>query len=420
MKSPSPAFRLDAYMGSVRNAIILLLVLCIALPALAASAPAIRPNNNALAARGFDELYNMEYAPAIRDFTTLQSQHPNDPFVSNYLLAAILFQELYRLGSLDTETYSGNNFLTAKARRPLDMAAQKKIFDLIARVESQCNARLQSNPNDVDALYARGVARGFRSTYVGMAQKSWVSAIRSAMASRRDHERVLELDPKYVDAMMTVGIHNYIVGSLNWAGRAAVALVGVTGNKQKGLDYLRQVSHADGTSSNDAAMALSLFLRREQRYDEALALIGNLSRRYPRNFLLAVEYAHLLNAAGQGREAVAAYQQVLDKGRAGQYSCFQTEMAAWGLGNSLRGQHDFARAAAAFDLVASVKDAEPQLIDRAHVAAGEMYDTIGRRADAEARYRAVLATGHDNEYASLARKRLKHPYHFSDDTPPIK
>ncbi len=105
---------------------------------------------------------------------------------------------------------------------------------------------------------------------------------------------------------MTVGIHNYIVGSLNWAGRAAVALVGVTGNRQKGLEYLREVSRSQGTSSNDAALALSLFLRREQRYPEALELVGRVSREYPRNFLLVIEYAHLLNAAGHGREAIAA------------------------------------------------------------------------------------------------------------------
>lgn len=377
-------------------------------------APAIRPSNNALAARGFNELYNMEYDPAIRDLSKLQSEYPNDPFTSNYLLAAELFKELNRIGALDTETYSSEGFLTSKARRPLDMAAQKRIFDLIAHVESLCNARLEKNPDDTDALYARGVARGFRSTYMGMAQKSWLPAIRAALASRRDHERVLELDPSYVDAKMTVGIHNYIIGSLNWAGRAAVALVGVTGNRQKGLDYLRQVSRSHGTSSNDAALALSLFLRREQRYSEALELVGRASREYPRNFLLVIEYAHLLNAAGHGREAIAQYRLALENGREGKYSTFQPELAAWGLGVSLRGQHEFEQAANAFDLVTTCKDADPSLVIRAYLAAGEMYDTLGRREQAVARYRDVIATGHDSDYAAAARKHLRRPYRFSD------
>jgi hypothetical protein len=143
---------------------------CASASAAQSATTAVRPSNNALAARGFDELYNADYDLAIRDLSRLESEHPDDPFTSNYLLAAEVFQELNRIGALDTETYSSESFLTSKARRPLDMGAQQRIFDLISRVESLCNARLERNSDDTDALYARGVARGFRSTYMGMAE----------------------------------------------------------------------------------------------------------------------------------------------------------------------------------------------------------------------------------------------------------
>jgi tetratricopeptide (TPR) repeat protein len=376
----------------------------------------IRPSNNELAARGFHELYNGDYDPAVRDFTELHNRYPDDPFPANYLLAAEIFRELSRIGALDTESYANDGFLDTKARRPLDQAVRKRILDLCARVERQCNARLDANPKDIDALYARGVARGFRATYMGMAEKSWMAAVRSAMGARRDHEHVLELDPGYVDAKMTVGIHLYIIGSLNWAARVAVALFGVSGSRSKGLEYLREVSVAHGTSSNEAAMALGLFLRREQRYDEALELVSRLAREYPRNFLLAVEYAHLLNAAGHGREAIAQYRTVLERGSAGKYSQFLPETAAWGLGVSLRGQREFEEAAEAFDRVAGIEDADPTLIDRATLAAGEMYDTLERREEAVARYKRVVARGRDNRYVAAARKHLRRPYVFKEET----
>jgi len=379
-----------------------------------AQAPAVRPGNNPVAARGFDELYNMEYAAALRDFGRLHAEHPGDPFPENYLLAAEIFQELNRIGALDTEVYSGDSFLDTKPVRPLDPAAQRRIHALIDDIVRQCNQRLERNPRDVDALYARGVALGFRSTYMGMAEKHWLQAVRAALAARRDHEKALEIDPHYVDAKMTVGIHNYIIGSLNWAGRAAVALVGVTGNKQKGLDYLREVSRSGSTSANDAAMALSLFLRREQMYPEALALVGGISRQYPRNFLLAVEYAHLLNAAGHGREAIAQYRTVLQNGREGKYTFFHLETAAWGLGVSLRGQHEFAQAADALDQVATVKDADPLLVQRALVSSGEMYDTLGQRDLAIARYRQALAVSGEGGAADAARHHLRRAWHFSE------
>src|ERR1700687_2153320 len=152
-------------MSQNRIAVVLLFAgvfLCTCAAAFAAQivAPAVRPSNNALAARGFNELYNMDYDPAIRDLSKLQSEYPGDPFTSNYLLAAEVFKELNRIGALDTETYSRGTFLTSKVRRTPDKAAKKRIFDLVALVEALSNARLQKNPDDTDALYARGVARG--------------------------------------------------------------------------------------------------------------------------------------------------------------------------------------------------------------------------------------------------------------------
>jgi tetratricopeptide (TPR) repeat protein len=161
-------------------------------------------------------------------------------------------------------------------------------------------------------------------------------------------------------------------------------------------------------------MALSLFLRREQLYPEALALVGGISRQYPRNFLLAVEYAHLLNAAGHGREAIAQYRTVLQNGREGKYTFFHLETAAWGLGVSLRGQHEFAQAAEAFDQVATVKDADPLLVQRALVSSGEMYDTVGQRDLAVARYRQALAVSGEGDAADAARHHLRRAWHFSE------
>lgn len=380
---------------------------------------AIRPSNNALAARGFQELYNADYDWAVRDFTQLVAEYPDDPFPQNYLTAALLFQELNRLGALDSELYSSPRFLTANDEDrppPLDAAVQKKIFALIAQVESRCSARIARQTDDVDAYYARGVARGFRATYLGLAQHSWGAALRASLGARRDHEFVLTIDPSYLDAKTTVGIHLYIVGSLNWAGRLAAALIGAGGNRSKGLQYLREVSRGPGTSNVDAAMALALFLRREQRYDEALALVQRLTEVYPRNFLLALEYAQLLNAAGRGREAVASYRRVLDTAQAGGYSSSRLELAYWGWAIALRGQHEFAAASQAFAAVAS--SARPARRAHALLAEAQMYDTLGQRTQAVSLYQLIVAEEQNKEAVQAAQRALKHPYQFRDTPSP--
>jgi tetratricopeptide (TPR) repeat protein len=369
------------------------------------------PAKNPLAKRAFDHFYSMEYDKAIHDFEQLQKEHLDNPIANNYLLASVLFKELYRIGALDTESYASDSFLDLKARRPLDPEVAKRIGELLERSERLCNLRLDKDPKDVDALYARGVARGLRSTYVGMGQKAWMTAVRSALAARRDQERVLQLDPAFVDAKMTVGIHNYIIGSLNWFYRSMIAVAGVTGNKQKGLDYLRQVANSNGVASMDAKIALALFLRREQKYPEALSVVKSMLDEYPKNYLAAIEYANLQSAAGQGEEAIASYRKILENYKGGKYPTANPQAAAFGLGISLRGQKRFDEAAEAFGMVATFPQPEKRMVLRSNLAAGEMYDTIAQREMAVQKYNEVLAADASSPEGQLARKHLGKPFH---------
>ena len=396
-----------------RSAIILLVALfsCLTLvtPVWGAEPAPVTPNNDTTTRHGFDHFYNMEYDKAIKDFENVVKDHPDDPFPNNYLLSAVLFKELYRVGALNSEAYASDNFLSARAKRPLDPNAQKRIKELIARTETLTAQRLDKDPNDKDALYARGVARGMRSTYMGMGEKAWLASVRSALGARRDHERVLELDPQYVDAKMIVGIHNYIIGSLNWAVRTAVTVVSVGGSKTKGLEYLRDVSKSNTVATTDAKIALALFLRREQKYPEALELVRGMTAQYPKSFLMAQEYGDLLNASGHGREAITQYQSVLTNCKKSYYPLPEPEHAAYGLGVSARGQREFQMAAEAFDLAASTPGAESTMIDKSNLAAGEMYDLLQKRELAVKRYQAAALTNGDS--ADQARRYIRQPYH---------
>jgi tetratricopeptide (TPR) repeat protein len=370
----------------------------------------VHPNTNPVAKRSFDDFYNQDYDRAIRGFETLVKEHPDDPFATNYLLSAVLFKELYRIGALETESYANNSFMDRRASRPLDPAASTRILELARRAETEANRLLAENPGDVDALYARGTSRALLCTYMGMGQKAWLSGLRAAIAARRDHERVLELDPDYVDAKMVVGVHNYVIGSLSWPVRVSASIVGIGGNKKKGLNMLREVAKSGSLSGPDAKIALALFLRREQAYDEALRLVQGMSAAYPRSCLIALEYAHLLAAAGHGPESVAAYRQILTNYKEKKYPLPEPAVAAFFLGNALRGQRRFEEAAEAYDSVGSYPGASRELIGRSLLAAGEMYDTLQKHDLAVKRYQDVLQAGNNPGAVETARRYLREPY----------
>ncbi len=377
----------------------------------AAQAPVpTRADNDPATRKGFDYFYNLEYDKALREFEAAQKAHPDDPFAVNHVLSTVIFRELYRVGALDTEAYAADSFLTKKRGEPLDPKVHDRVKQLADQSAALSQAQIDKNPNDVDALYARGITRGLRATYMGMGERAWFAALRSAVAARHDHERVLELDPKYVDAKLLVGIDLYIVGSLSWPAKVAASVVGISGNKQKGLDYLREVvAGAHSEVASDGKIVLALFLRREEKYDEALKVVAGMQAEFPRNFLVAGEYAHLMNAAGHGQEAIAAYQKVLQGCRGNTYLGCRIEIPAYGLGEALRGQRQYQEAAEAYDLAASHGN-DPELRLKATLAAGQMYDLLQKRDAALEKYRTVIAEDSNSGAADLARHYMKQAY----------
>jgi hypothetical protein len=357
----------------------------------------------------FQHFYDTYYERSIQEFTQILQRHPNDPDAVNHLLTAVLFRELDRIGALNASDYANDSFINSK-HRPADPKVCDEIKQLVSRAQALEDKRLEANSKDVGALYSRGVTRAQFATYTALIEHAWFSALRNAVGARHDHEKVLELDPHNVDAKLIVGAHNYVIGSLPWGVKAATTVVGLGGNKDKGLQYLHEAARGSSETSIDARIILVVFLRREGRLDESLQLLRGLIPQYPHNVLFALEEGNLLRAKKQAREAEAVYRRVWDEGRAGKYVGLHYELATTALGDLLRSEKNYEGAAAAYDLISQVQKPEPGTAQRAAVGAGEMYDLLHRREVAVKRYEAALAMDGNSDLAQTAKKRLKEPY----------
>jgi tetratricopeptide (TPR) repeat protein len=357
----------------------------------------------------YDHFYNMDYERATQEFEKIVEKRPNDAFALNHLLTSILMHDLYVTGAMNTGDYANDSFI-GRTPRPTDQKVKDRIKELVERATALEEQQLKANPKDVDALYSRGVTRAQFAVYTGLVERAWFSALRNAVGARHDHEHVLELDPNYLDAKMVVGTHNYVVGNLPWSVKMAAALAGLSGSKEKGLDYLRQVAKGDGENSVDAKVVLTLFLRREHKFDEALGYMQDLSAKYPRNHLFTTEVANLLRAAGKLKESEAVYRKVMQNGREGKYGNLHYEVAAVGLGELLRSQNDIAGAAAAYDSANESPNPDPDILQKANLGAGEMYDLLHKRDLAMKKYETVLAGNANTGPADQARRYIKDAY----------
>jgi len=368
-------------------------------------------NRDPLVREAFDHFYQLDYAGAVARFERFHAAHPGDPQGTALLLDAVLFQELYRQDLLDTTFYANDGFLTGHHATQEDPKTRDRIMALAEEAIHEADWRISRDPNDVDAFYARGWARALKCTYLAMVQRGYGSGLRLAIQAKDDHERVLQLDPDYVDAKLVVGVYEYVVGALPTPFKLLIGIAGITGSKPKGLELLNDAAKRGVVSSVEARTTIALFLRREARYKEAVQVVRGLKSEYPRDYLFSLEEANLRKDAGEGMGAVTAYREILTaNAKPGYFYSARMELTYFGLGDALRGQRHYPEAAQSYEQAAWTPNVGPELKIRSLVAAGECHDLNGERQLAVRDYEAAIDAGPSTSRADTARKYLRTVY----------
>ncbi len=358
-----------------------------------------------------NRFYILDYDGALTRFQAVAQAHPDDPMASAYVLMVLVFRELYHQDLLDTTLYAHDSFLSSKRKIDVAPATRQGIEQLTDSTVALCDRRIHDNPQDKNAFFARGYARGMHATFITLADHSFVTAARQGLQARNDSEQVLKLDPAYTDAKLAIGVQQFAVASLPRVLRMVVGIAGVGGSKEKGLDFLREVAAHGVVNSVEARTALSLFLRHDARYDEALAVQQSLVHQYPRDFLFHLEAANITKDKGDGPAAIAAYRSVLDDARRPNFFVQpRLQLAFFGLAETLRGQNDLSGAAAAYLSAAAQPVCTEWLRRRSELNAGEVFDLLHQRDRAVQQYRLASSGGGDSSQSDLARHYLQTAY----------
>ena len=371
-------------------------------------------NRDPLVKEAYEHFYDLDYPGAVSRLEHFRQMHPGDPQATALLLEADVFQELYRLDLLDTTFYANDGFLSGKHATIEDPKARDRIFSLSDEVVHEADERIAKNAHDIDALYARAWARALRCAYMAMVERGFGAGFRLALKAKDDDEKVLQIDPGYVDAKLVVGVYEYVVGALPLPFKLIIGFAGITGSKSKGMALLREVGEHGPTASVEARTVIALFLRREGKYKDAIEVVRKLKEQYPHDYLFALEEANLRKDDGEGMAAVGEYRNVLDNAaKPGYYASTRLELTYFGLADALRGQRHYREAADAYEKTASAPGTSPELKIRSLLAAGQCRDVNHERDQARRDYQSAIDTGPNTSRADTARKYLKNPYQGS-------
>lgn len=363
--------------------------------------------------KGFDHFYNLEYEPAIAEFTREIKQHPTDPFSYTHLAEALLYREMFNAGALESELVSGNNFFLAKAKIIPAEAEQKRFDDAIAQAITLSEARLATNPRDTEALYALGVAHGLRANYNFLIRKLWRDSLREFTLSRKLHQQAVQIKPDFVDAMMVSGVHDYIVGSLPFSWKMLGFLIGFRGDREGGLRTVERVAAEGQRARVEAMVLLAVAYRRDRHAEKAVPLLNKLIEMFPRHYLYRLEMVQMYADQGKKDEALAVLKTMDDLRNAGApgYKNLPIGKISYSRGNLLFWYREYASAIPNLQrVIAAGPESGLNTLMNAWLRLGQCHDMLGHRADALRAYRQAIDGAPDSDAAREARKYLSTPY----------
>ena len=252
------------------------------------------PQLDTLRTEGYEALYNLDYQTARKRFQKMIDLAPEHPAGAQCYASSLWLEQLNGASELKATLYSSDAYATTRARA--DRKQVNEFRKWIRQAKQLAEARLRKDPKDVDALYYLGAAEGLEAAFSAGVERKFMAALRSGSKSVDHHRDVLKLSPDYPDAELTIGLQNYIVGSLPLALKMMVATMGVRGSKKRGLETVEKVA-AEGQHARDLARVMLVDLyRREKRWAEAVQIAHELSEKYPRNYLFKLQMADALGS----------------------------------------------------------------------------------------------------------------------------
>jgi hypothetical protein len=239
----------------------------------------------------FHRMYSFDFPGAQSVTDRYIAEKPNDPMGYTVKAATYVYSELDRLGILETDFFeSDKNISDSRHKLKPDPKVKDAFYVNINKAQSLAQAILDKTPHDPPALFAMCLALGELSDYMALVEKRQIASLSITKRAYRQAKTLLSMDGSYIDAYLTTGFTEYLVGSLPGVVRWFVKFDDVQGDKEKGFRTLRLVAEKGHYLKTLAKILMATGYIREKNPREAQKLLADLTQEYPTNPLLRREY----------------------------------------------------------------------------------------------------------------------------------
>ncbi len=369
------------------------------------------PSPATLDREGVQFLFDYDFEDADRVYREFSERFPDHPF-GPYNRAAVIWTRLaQQSGGMRGSSHQGDRYWTQTRKPEASPEEAARFHEYAEEALARAERSLEEDPTNLDLLYYRGATEALQSGWEIVVERSYLAGARLIRRAVGRHRAVLEADPGFADAYVVPGAWDYGVATLPRALRALAFLFGVRGDRDRGLDWVTKTSREGQRARWGALWTLAVLRQREKQFDEALAAIRTLRRRFPRNPDYALEEVAILVSQRDFTAAREAAEGFLERREAafGNYHLAAAGLPELRLGEAFLFDEQWESADAAFTrglAAAPVSELRALL----HFRRGNARDGMGRRRAALGDYLRVQQAEADEVLEDWAEELRRHPW----------
>jgi tetratricopeptide (TPR) repeat protein len=270
-----------------------------------------------LVTEGRDAMYRLDYDLAIDTFGRIIEQYPESPVGYGMMSTATWNDMVYRAANPTLHPFGAPNpYVPSKIFKPIEREAER-FHQANDRLLDVCEEILAADPTNVLALYFKGLAFENRAAEAIVISDDRWGAVGPGREARKIHNEVLELDPDFIDAKVSVASYEYALATVDGFAKLVLAplrLFGFfRGDKEGAFRMMEEVTRLGRYRSLDAQVVLSVMHAFEGDPNQSIAILDRLAARFPSNYMIdfskgAIQELRLED----GEAALSVYRELLE------------------------------------------------------------------------------------------------------------
>ncbi|MFA5012255.1 MAG: hypothetical protein WC644_09935 [Ignavibacteria bacterium] len=238
-------------------------------------------------------IYSCSFDSAEANINDYISEYPNEP--QGHFLYVL--SDWWKI-NIDRKNASLDDALNEKVNKCIDF----------------CDAILDKNPKDVDALIYKGAALGYRGLSKSL-RENWLSAADDGRQALNLLDEALAIAPKNNEALLGVGIYNYFAEYIpdRYTFLKPLMLIFPKGDKLKGIEQIKE-AETSKLACYEAKYIMAFFnMQYERNFIESEKYSKELFDLFPSNPVFEKMLFNCYSGSGRYLEALDGWLKVRNK-----------------------------------------------------------------------------------------------------------